>query len=65
MTSFPLVRESQLPKEEEIVATAKEIQRHVRGVANLPCDWNKQSEEMKRWYMMLARRIERLEDKVQ
>lgn len=54
-----------MPREEEIVATAKELHRMVRGLANLPADWAKQSEGMKRWYMMLARRAEGLEEKLQ
>lgn len=54
-----------MPREEEIVATAKEIYRLVREVAKLPADWQKQSESMKRWYMMLARRAEGLEGKLQ
>lgn len=52
-------------REEELVATAKEIYRMIRELARLPVDWNKQPESMKRWYMMLARRAEGLEGKLQ
>jgi len=52
-------------REEDIVQTAKEIRRDMRRLAGLALDWEKASPAMKAWYLMLAKRAESLEEKLQ
>lgn len=51
--------------EEDLVQTAKELRAGVRKLAGLGLDWEKASREMRAWYMMLAKRAEGLEEKLQ
>lgn len=55
----------QLLREEDLVQTAKEFRTQIRARAGLRCDWNKASKEMQAWYLLLARRAEGLEEKLQ
>lgn len=49
----------------ELVETAKEIRKMVRGLAGLSEDWEKATSEMQSWYLMLAKRAEGIEEQVQ
>lgn len=52
-------------REEDIVQTAKALRMQVRQLAGLQCDWERASNEMRAWYLMLAKRAEGLEEKLQ
>ena len=52
-------------RDADIVATAKELRSMVRKTAGLDTDWDKADAGMKAWYIMLAKRAEGLEEKLQ
>jgi hypothetical protein len=51
--------------ESELWQTAKELRAQVRQRAGLATNWEKMSEGMRAWYLLLARRAEGLEEKLQ
>ncbi len=51
--------------ETDLLQTAKELRGQIRRRAGLALDWEKASREMQAWYLLLARRAEGLEERVQ
>lgn len=43
--------------EEELLNTAKMLRKTVRQKAGLALDWDKASADMRKWYIMLAKRV--------
>ena len=50
--------------EKDLLDTARELRAQVRGRAGLPAAWDRASESMRNWYVLLALRAEGLESVV-
>jgi hypothetical protein len=50
-------------REEDLLATAKELRSQIRSRCGLDAHWERASKDMQSFYLVLARRIEGLEPK--